>query len=134
MRMTGWTQLVGLLCASQVALAEPIYLDCKTSGSDGSYDFGLQVDESTGKVSVTDKDGGVSFGAEATFSVDAIQWKRVLLSNRLSTSSLNYVINRMTLGVMVVYYFEPHVARQPSRILSDRRGTCSKIDVPERKI
>ena len=55
------------LFVPMLAIAEPIYLECNIKGEESSSIFNVKLDENTGKISHTYKEGG-GFNADGFFT------------------------------------------------------------------
>lgn len=121
------------------AMAEPIYLNCEITGDNEKEIFQLKLDEATGKISHTRSSGG-AFNADGFFSANSISWQQVISASRHTVSTIQYEIDRTTLGVkaaIVVTERDPDDG--PNLELGDlelgkKEGSCSKAEVSERQI
>lgn len=126
-----------LLSISNVAFAEPAYLECSSKNADGVESlYSIKLDESTGKITHTHGNGS-AFNADGFFSANEITYKSVRDSGGLLISD-QYTIDRSSLGITRTLSTEPadpsFRAQMPRKIIMNVAGTCELAQIKNRKI
>lgn len=126
-----------LLTVSNVALAEPTYLDCFTVNEENQKStYSIKLDESTGKITHTHKNGS-AFNSEGFFNANSIRYKNVSNTGGLLIMD-TYEINRNTLGFSRHLETEPvnpeFLEAVPRQTIMNVTGQCDIVKVNNRKI
>jgi len=119
-----------------VALAAPVYLDCKFPNKKEDIKFSVKLDESSGKITHTWSDGA-AFNSDGFFAPNSITYKDVVIAEDIKIN-MQYEINRKTLVVKrksIIEALNPDYASLiPPSNNEEEKGICEVLDVSDRKI
>ncbi|WP_201096965.1 hypothetical protein [Thiocystis minor] len=127
--------LAVILFSSGQSFASPVSMLCNTSSDNNeTYEFEVTADEKTHNIAHKGKsEGGRVFSTDGVFSVGELSYKDVRCSSGACFID-QFTINRVDLSVMHLWKGEAvdkSLGVAPREII--RRGSCTIIDVPERK-
>lgn len=130
--------LLGIISISMAtfAHAEPTYLQCKTTESNGNVvPFSVKLDEDSGKITQTYENGS-SFNAEGFFSINTISYQTITRDSSFKTID-RFEIDRKNLNVVNVWTMESINPRYSGMIETQRienKGSCEVVQIKDRKI
>jgi hypothetical protein len=113
--------------------AKPVYLACYAGEGKERHDFTVKIDEATGKISHTSKNGA-GFNAEGHFSPNEITYQQTTVVSGTEVT-VQFRIDRMNLSVKRI--FSARSMESPAQVNSppiETTGTCAIVEVKNRKI
>lgn len=116
-------------------MAEPIYLDCQVSEGANQNKFSVKLDEASGKVTHTSKDGS-AFNAEGFFAANSISYQKITAQGGIRLT-IRYEIDRSSLvanQIVIIEAVDPRVAAAVPAETSTMSGSCTVVRVSGRKI
>jgi hypothetical protein len=124
-----------ILFSSVLSYASPVSMLCSTSSENvETYEFEVTVDEKTHNIAHRGiSKGGRVFSADGVFSAGELSYKNVHCVSGVCFID-QFTINRVNLSVMHLWKSEvlkKSLGIAPREIT--RRGSCTIIDIPDRK-
>lgn len=131
--MTRYLSFLSSILICSVAFAEPVYLDCTIGSGKETRHFSVKLDEATGKITHTNKNGS-AYNSEGFFSANEITYQKIIITSGIKVTD-QYRINRTDLSVKFNFTVETTEYRNkiPAKTLG-KTGSCKIITVKKRKI
>ena len=121
------------LLSSNIAKAEPIYLDCFTKfENDPEKKFSVKLDEETGKITHTGSNS--AFNADGFYGPNKISYQNISSVGSGILMIRKLVINRTTLMIEETFTVKSTRSNIDSKSIPPATGFCSVIEVSDRKI